>query len=151
MQKFNIKPIRSRPVVSTASLPDIVFILLFFFMVVAAMRNHQIPLQIRTPEATELQKLEHRSMVNHIYVGTPLKRIIHGNAPRIQINDAFVSVGQLEQAIKQTSENNRRMTTSLKVDKEVTMGIVTDVKVALRKAVRLKVNYAAVAKAAIEY
>ena len=136
----------TRPTISTASLPDIVFILLFFFMVVAVMRNHQVLLQIRIPEATELQKLEHRSLVNHVYIGTPLKKKIHGNAPRIQINDAFVKSSELEQAIRLTSKRDLRMTTSLKVDKAVTMGIVTDVKAALRKAERLKVNYAAMAK-----
>ena len=135
-----------QPKLSTASLPDIVFILLFFFMVVAVMRQQEMLLQIRIPEATELQKLEHRSLINHIHIGKPIDVVKNGSAPRIQINDAFVSVERLEQAIKATGGRDLRMTTSLKVDKEVRMGIVSDVKTELRKAEKLKLNYAAVAK-----
>ncbi|MEL6925237.1 MAG: biopolymer transporter ExbD [Bacteroidota bacterium] len=143
MSKFKIKQRpKSKPKLSTASLPDIVFILLFFFMVVAVMRQQELLLKVVVPEATELQKLEHRSLVNHVFIGQPLDPG-YGTAPRIQINDAFVKVEDLQQAIRQSGNRDLRTTTSLKVDREVRMGIVSDVKIALRKAEKLKLNYAA--------
>ncbi len=145
------KGTKTLPPVSTASLPDIVFMLLFFFMVTTTMRNSEIMVQIRPVKATELTKLEKKSLVSYIYVGPPNQqyREKFGTAPRIQLNDAFST----ENDIRLFVENERakldeslasQMTVSLKVDKDVKMGIITDLKQELRKANALKLNYSAV-------
>ncbi|OWY20944.1 biopolymer transporter ExbD [Sphingobacteriales bacterium UPWRP_1] len=142
---------RDLPAISTASLPDIVFMLLFFFMVSTTMRDSEIMVQIRPVKATELTKLEKKSLVSYIYIGPPNMQYREkwGTAPRIQLNDAFSTKDDIRQFI----ENERgkldeklasQMTVSLRVDKDVKMGIVTDVKQELRKANALKLNYSAV-------
>lgn len=153
MSKFAKKRGKASPQISTASLPDIIFMLLFFFMVVTVLRDAELKLRVVTPNATELTKLEKKSLVNYIYIGKPLKRYQndYGTAPRIQLGDKFANVQDiplfLEQHRVKVSENQRPgITSSLRIDGEVTMGIVTDVKTQLRKSNQLKVNYSAKAR-----
>jgi len=150
MAKFGRKGKGGMPAISTASLPDIVFMLLFFFMVTTVMRTADLKVQNRVPKATELKKLEKKSLVSYIYVGKPKGKFtkIMGTEPRIQLNDSFSKVEDISQFI--TSEREEReenevpfMTTSLKVDVDVKMGIVTEIKQALREANALKINYSA--------
>ena len=151
MSKFSKKRGKAKPAISTASLPDIIFMLLFFFMVVTVMRTSEQKVKVTVPEATELTKLEKTSLVNYIYIGQPLKKFqeVYGTSPRIQLNDKISTELDiplfLEQHKLKVQEASRPLiTTSLRVDEEVTMGIVQDVKVALRKANQLKVNYSAI-------
>jgi len=150
MSKFRNKEPRATPKIVTSALPDIIFMLLFFFMVVTVLRQAKMLVRIQVPEATEVQKLRHKSLINHVYIGQPLKKE-HGNGAAIQINDAFIQVDEVEGAIRQLvagkPENQQPMvTTALKVDRDVKMGIVSDVKLELRKAEQLKVSYTAIAK-----
>ncbi len=154
MSKFTKKRGKASPEVSTASLPDIIFMLLFFFMVVTVMRSSDKLVDVIVPEATELTKLEKKSLVNQIYIGKPMEqyRDIYGSAPRIQLNDKISDEDDipifLEKHKIKVPENQRsKITSSLRVDGEVTMGIVQDVKTALRKANQLKVNYSTRPKA----
>jgi len=154
MSKFKQDSGKATPKVSTASLPDIVFMLLFFFMVVTVMRDAEQMVSVVVPEATELQKLEKKSLVNYIHIGKPIEkyRSVYGTSPRMQLNDKIGTEADiplfLERHKIKLPENQRsRITSSLKVDGDVTMGIVQDVKTALRKANQLKVNYSARPKA----
>ena len=150
MSKFKKKRGASTPEVSTASLPDIIFMLLFFFMVVTVLRDSSLKVQVEIPNATELTKLDKKSLVNYIYVGKPLQKEqkIYGTKPRIQLGDKFAELTDIPFFIatfkEKTPENQRPLiTTSLRVDGNVTMGIVGDVKTQLRKSSQLKVNYSA--------
>ena len=149
MSKFEKKRGKSSPAISTASLPDIIFMLLFFFMVVTVLRNSELKVSVVTPSATELTKLEKKSLVNYIYVGKPLAQYIEaGTKPRMQLGDKFSTEADiplfLEQHRQRIPENQRQgITTSLKVDQRVTMGLVSDIKTALRKSNQLKLNYSA--------
>lgn len=145
---------KETPAISTASLPDIIFILLFFFMVATVMRETELKVQVKYPQATELQKLEKKSLVSYIYIGspTPKYRNQYGTAPIIQLNDEFVDRDEYKSALAVFIQNERskvdeklipQMTTSLRVDKGVKMGIITDVKQQLRKVNALKINYSA--------
>lgn len=141
----------SKPTISTASLPDIVFMLLFFFMVVTVLRQGEMKLKVVTPDATQLTKLEEKSLVNYIYIGRPLDKYakVYGTKPRIQLGDAIVDGPAniplfLEQhKVKVPESRHTLITTSLRVDGNVTMGIVQDVKVMLRKSNQLRLNYSA--------
>ena len=148
MSKFKKDSNKDTPGISTASLPDIVFMLLFFFMVTTVMRETTIMVQQSLPQATEIQKLEKKSLVSYIYIGSPVERMqaTYGTKARIQLNDAFATVDDIPQYI--TAERTARdekevpfMTTSIKADQNTKMGIVTDVKQELRKANALKINY----------
>ena len=138
------------PGVNTSSLPDIVFMLLFFFMATTTMKEVTYKVDVKVPEATELQKLEKKSLTRYIYVGTPMKEYqkMYGKESRVQLDDAFAEVDEIEMFI----ENERNamkesdqglLTVSIKADKETKMGIITDIKQALRRAQALKINYAA--------
>lgn len=150
MSKFQKKRGKAKPAISTASLPDIIFMLLFFFMVVTVLRDAELKVKVTTPYATELTKLEEKSLVNYLYIGRPEAKYqsVYGTRPRLQLGDAFATVDDiplfLEKHKVKVPENKRaRITSSLRVDGEVTMGIVQDVKIKLRKSGQLKVNYSA--------
>ncbi|MEZ4909165.1 MAG: biopolymer transporter ExbD [Saprospiraceae bacterium] len=150
MPTFQKKRGKTSPAISTASLPDIIFMLLFFFMTVTVMRNSELKVTVKIPEATELTKLEKKSLVNFIYIGVPNAQwqATRGTSPQIQLGDKFATVADiplfLEQHKIKVPENQRAaIITSLKIDKDMTMGIVSDVKFELRKYNQLKVNYSA--------
>ena len=150
MAKFSRKGKGGLPAISTASLPDIVFMLLFFFMVSTSMRETEMRVSLQLPAATEVSKLEKKSLVSYIYIGTPILQYqkLYGTDSRIQLNDAFKKLVNIRDFISSErdalSESDRNLlTTSLKVDENTRMGIVSDVKQELRKAAALKINYAA--------
>ncbi len=150
MAHFEKKRGKASPEVSTASLPDIIFMLLFFFMVVTVLRDGERKVQVRVPQATELQKLEQKSLVNHIWIGRPVEKYqqLYGTKPRIQLGDKFATEYDIplfleQHKIKIPEAQRPRITSSMKVDGEVTMGIVSDVKTILRKSGQLKLNYSA--------
>jgi biopolymer transport protein ExbD len=148
MSKFKKGGKNELPPISTASLPDIVFMLLFFFMVSTTMREVTLNVKVKLPTATELSKLEKKSLVSYIYIGEPLRQwqAKYGVAPRIQLNDQFANVSDISNFIiaeRETRDEAERpmMITSLKVDENTKMGIVTEVKQELRKAAALHINY----------
>jgi biopolymer transport protein ExbD len=150
MSKFSKKRGKAEPNISTASLPDIIFMLLFFFMVVTKMRDSELKVNVITPFASELTKLEEKSLVNTIHIGRPMEKYIpiYGTKPRIQLGDKFAEPREirffLETFRVKVPENRRsQITSSLRVDGNVTMGVVADVKTELRKSAQLKVNYSA--------
>ncbi|HON17844.1 MAG TPA: biopolymer transporter ExbD [Salinivirgaceae bacterium] len=148
MAKFGRERKKEVPAISTASLPDIVFMLLFFFMVSTSMRETELKIKVTVPQATEGTKLERKSLASNIYVGIPLRNYqnLFGTEPRIQLNDAFASVKEIQTYIASEREARSEaerpfMTTVLKIDQDVKMGIVTDIKQELRKANALKISY----------
>ncbi len=150
MSKFKKKRGKTTPAISTASLPDIIFILLFFFMVVTVMKNSELKVDVSVPEATEIQKLVKKSLVSYLYIGRPMKNYqsVYGTAPRLQLNDKFATIDDIPLFLEKEKLDIQEqlqplMTASLRVDRDVTMGIVSDVKTKLRKSGQLKVNYSA--------
>ncbi len=148
MAKFKKREKSGLGALNTASLPDIVFMLLFFFMVSTSMKEVDLRLMVQTPEATEIEKLEKKSLVTYIYVGVPMRQYqsLHGTEPRIQLNDQFATVDDIQNYISQERESmkeNERplMTVSIKADHNCPMGIITDIKQALRTSQALKINY----------
>ena len=151
MSKFKKKKDGGLPPINTASLPDIVFMLLFFFMVATVMRDNTLKIANRLPKASEVEKLEKKNLVMFIYIGKPGPgyKSKYGTEARIQLNDDFSEVSDIaafiaaERAAKR-EEEIPFLITSLKVDKEANMGIVGDVKQELRKVHALKINYASI-------
>lgn len=148
MSRFKKATGKELKAINTASLPDIVFMLLFFFMVTTVMRETNLKVGIKLPEATEIKKLEKKSLVSFIYIGKPIRNLqkTFGSEPRIQLNDAFANLDDIRDFItserEQMSENDQKqMTVSLKIDEDTKMRIVTEVKQELRKASALKINY----------
>ena len=146
MSKFKKKSNTSQEI-PTAALPDIIFMLLFFFMVTTVLRETSILVEQRLPKATQLRKLEKKSLVSYIYIGEPKDPETYGNEPRIQVNDVFIGPKEIMIFIQSEKDNlkeNERdqLTVSMKVDNEAKMGILSDVQEQLREANARKVMYA---------
>ena len=137
------------PAISTASLPDVIFMILFFFMVSTTMREEEVLVKYQLPNATEVQKLEKKNLVSYINIGVPVTHMQarYGTAPQIQLNDSFKTAKDIGDFIaaerEQMDEADRAfMTVSIKADRYTKMGIITDVKQELRRASALKISYA---------
>ncbi|MBU2649773.1 MAG: biopolymer transporter ExbD [Bacteroidetes bacterium] len=146
MSRFKKKKGSKQQAINTASLPDIIFMLLFFFMVTTVMREVTLIVQIKAPEAAAVEKLEKKSLVSYIYVGIPQKSKIYGTESRIQLNDAFATVDDIQDFIIRERESRdeadkKFLTTSIKADENTRMGIITDIKQELRKIGAFKINY----------
>lgn len=148
MSKFKKKKGGDLPAISTASLSDIVFMLLFFFMVATVMRDSTLMVANRLPAADQVQKLDKKDRVMYIYAGKPSDRYQdkYGTSAKIQLNDKFATVSEVgafilaERAAKRQELQNV-LTTALKVDSDTKMGLVQDIKQELRKVSALKINY----------
>ncbi|MDP2159757.1 ExbD/TolR family protein [Flavobacterium sp. UBA6135] len=148
MSKFKKKKGSGTPGISTASLPDIVFMLLFFFMVATVMRDNDLLLQNVLPKADQVTKLEKKDRVMFIYAGKPHERYQSrfGSGDKIQLNDRLSEVSDIRNFVlaeraSRNPELEKVLTTALKVDKDTKMGIIGDVKQELRKIEQYKVNY----------
>jgi len=146
MSRFKSKKGKETAAINTSSLPDIIFMLLFFFMVTTVMREVTLKVKLKLPMATEVQKLAKKSLVSYIYIGPPVNSRLLGTNSRIQLNDSFAKIDNIQEFVAKEREDREEadrkyITTSLKVDGMTKMGIVTDVKQELRKAGALKINY----------
>ena len=150
MSKFGNKDKAEMPELNTSSLPDLIFSILFFFMIVTSMREEEVKLDIKLPKGTELTKIERKSAVTNVYIGPQSSKYSarYGSAPRIQLNDRIADISEVrtfvtdeKDAMKQ--EDQARMKVALKINEKTNMGLVTDVKMELRKAGALNVLYSA--------
>ena len=138
------------PELNTSSLPDLIFSVLFFFMMVTSMREVTLQVMIDKPAGTQLEKLVRKSCTSFIYIGRPMEKLRaqYGSGTRIQVNDRFVEPFQVYDFVMEDRGGLAEIdkpfyTVSLKADKDAPMGIITDVKQALRKSYALKLNYSA--------
>ncbi len=147
MSKFKKKKDGGLAPINTASLPDIVFMLLFFFMVATVMREDTLKIKNTLPLANQIEKLDKKNPVSYIYMGKPNDNYKNfGTEARIQLNDNFADVADIAAFIGAERAALREelipfLTVSLKIDKDANMGIVGDVKQELRKVNALKINY----------
>jgi len=149
MSRFKKKKQGGTPAISTASLPDIVFMLLFFFMVTTVMRETTLLVENVLPKASEVKKIEDKSLCSYIYVGAPVSemKIKFGTEPRIQLNDSFKLASDIQEFVatkrEATAEEKKpQLITCIKADVDAKMGLITDIKQELRKAQAFKINYA---------
>src|SRR5690606_196806 len=147
MSKFRKKKSNELPAVNTASLPDIVFMLLFFFMVVTVLRDDNLLVQNKLPKADQVEKLKKDRSV-YIYAGKPSARYQekYGSEPKIQIGDKYTDLSNLKFALtearqKLLPELQDKVMVALKVDEKTNTGMVTDIKQELRDLNMLKIIY----------
>jgi biopolymer transport protein ExbD len=147
MSKFKKKKGGEIPAVNTASLPDIVFMLLFFFMVVTVLREDNLLVQQRIPKADQVEKLKKDRSV-FIYAGKPSPRYQgqYGTEGKIQIGDKYTDIKALRAALIQARAGllpdlQSRVMVALKVDEETNTGLVTDIKQELRELEMYKIIY----------
>ncbi len=139
------------PALNTASLPDLIFSILFFFMLVVHMRKATVHVKYQVPTATELSRLYNKSSVQYIYIGRPVNRLgqVDGKDTVVQLNDHLTSIPEIRNYLIRLSaalppEQRRQLSVSIKADRHVDMGTIMDLKQALREANVLNVNFTAV-------
>lgn len=135
------------PGLNTSSLPDLIFSVLFFFMIVTHMRKANVMVKYKVPAGTELTRLTKHSATNYLYVGTHIGSP-KGSATEIQMNDKIVTIPEVENYMKAErkrlgDEDKKNMEVSIKADRDTKMGVITDIKQSLRNANVLKINYSA--------
>ena len=138
------------PGLNTSSLPDLIFSVLFFFMIVTHMRQVTLKVECRVPQGKNLPRLTKKSAVSYIYIGKPTKDLKgkYGDGTQIQLNDKFATDPEVMDYVtaekkRMSPEDQRLMTVSVKADRDTKMGVITDVKQALRQAKALRINYSA--------
>ena len=132
MGKFRKGGKREMGAISTASLPDIVFMLLFFFMVATVLRTEEEKVRVIRPEASELYKIEKKHLIRYVNIGPPMDKR-YGTEPVVQLNDQFSNAEVIQEWIAKerttlAEAEQSKMWVSLKVDKDTKMGVVTEVK-----------------------
>ena len=138
------------PELNTSSLPDLIFSILFFFMIVTSMREEEVKVEYTLPKGTNLSKIERKTAVVNIHIGSPSRQYVSqlGSSARIQLNDRFANVKEVSPFVVNERSLMRQadqavMKVALKTDQNVRMGIITDVKMELRKARALSLMYSA--------
>ena len=148
MSKFKKKKDGGLPPISTASLPDIVFMLLFFFMVATVIKEDNLMVQNTLPSADQIEKMDKKNPISYIYIGKPSRNYqdTYGTGDRIQLNDKYATPESVKPFLASERAALReelipRLTIAMKVDSDAKMGIISDVKEVLREENALKINY----------
>ena len=138
------------PGLNTAALPDLIFTVLFFFMIVTHMRDVEPLVHYDVPRGTQVQKMEHKSAVASIYVGRPVTLSPQAQKDTfcIQLNNRLATVDDIREFVKEertcmSEEDRSRMVVSLKADRDVPMSIIAEIKKALQHSFALRINYSA--------
>jgi len=138
------------PTLNTAALPDLIFTVLFFFMIVTTMRQVEPLVSYRVPQGKQLTRLVHKSSVTYIYIGraTPSLRSEVGDSTFIQLNDKLATPADIgpfiaKERSRMSAEDRRRQVVCIRADRDVDMGVVADVKMELRKAKATRIIYSA--------
>jgi biopolymer transport protein ExbD len=154
MARFRKEEKKETPELNMGSMSDIIFMFLFFFMVITTMREATLKVKFQPPKATEIQKLEKKSLVANIYIGAPIGKNENTLPPgkvSVQLNDQTIKAEDLAADVRdfignekesRSEEDKNKLTFSLKVDKDVQMRYVNTIKAELRENNALKINYA---------
>lgn len=132
--KFEKKRSSTKQEIPTASMPDIIFMLLLFFMVTTTLREVEVLVNFTLPEAEAIEKIENKRLISYIWVGKD---------GRMQINDSIVRLDDVQQIMYAKRQEIPNIIVSLRIDKNTDMGLVTDLQQELRKAYCLRINYSA--------
>ena len=148
MARFKQKNDKGTPGLNMGSMSDIIFMLLFFFMVITTMRESELFVKIVPPKGTEVTKLEKKSLVSYINIGVPMEKFAskYGTEPRIQLNDQISEIEDIRQFVEleknaRSEEDSKLLTFAIKSDGKVKMGTISDIKQELRAASALKIFY----------
>lgn len=130
--KFEKRRASTKQEIPTASMPDIVFMLLLFFMVTTTLREVDVLVDFKLPEAQAIEKIENKRLVSYVWVG---------NTGRVQVNDSIVKLEDIQSIMYKKRQELPNVIVSLRIDKNQEMGLVTDIQQELRKAYCLRINY----------
>lgn len=134
---------RKVPTLNTSALPDLIFTVLFFFMIVTHMRQTDVKVKVESPQGTKLQKLQKKYATAYIHIG----RDKNGDV-KVQFNKDVVAISQIADRVMQQRETlpmdeQQYFTVSIKADRDTPLDVIAQVKDALREANALKISYSA--------
>jgi len=135
--KFEKRRATTKQEIPTTSMPDIVFMLLMFFMVATTLREVDVLVDFKLPEAKAIEKIENKRLVSYLWVGKD---------KRIQVNDSIVKVEDVQPVMYNKRQSLPNIIISLRIDRGADMGFVTDIQQELRKAYCLRINYSSTIK-----
>jgi biopolymer transport protein ExbD len=136
------------PSLNMASMPDLIFTVLFFFMIVTHMRSDEVKVRVEVPQGKEMQKLANKASVVNIYIGHRNDGKGDQKAWLVQFNGDLVAPEEIPARIEQlragmSLENAEHLTVNLRADRRTPMGVINQVKQALQKSYALRINYSA--------
>lgn len=135
--KFQKKRGKTKPTIPTASLPDVIFQLILFFMVTTTIKTYDVRVRYILPEAAAVERIDNKKLLSFIWVGKD---------GRIQLDDNIVKLDDIVDIMYAKRQENPNLIVSLKIDRDSKMGIVIDIQQRLRKADALRINYSALQK-----
>jgi biopolymer transport protein ExbD len=145
-----IKKSKTSAEIPTASLADIIFVLLLFFMVTTTVRDIQLKVKFTVPKANNIEKIAQKRLLSYIYVGSPTSGNeasggTQGNAA-IQIDNSIVSMNDISSIMNQKYTAQPRLIVSIRTDENTKTGVLTDIQTQLQDAGALRVNYSTLPK-----
>ena len=157
--------LREVPMLNTASLPDLIFTVLFFFMIVTHMRTTTSKVQYALPQGTELKRLVKKSAVTYIYIGRDMPKntretstvashntssasLMDVSAYKVQLNNRVGSIDEVASFVanekkRMNPDDQVKMTVSIKADRSTPMYVINAVKRAVRAGGATRINYSA--------
>lgn len=139
---FQKKSANTKQEIPTASLPDIIFMLLIFFMVTTVLRETDLKVLIQPPVAEAIEKIDQKRLVQNVYIGPEKLEGGGEGETRVQINDALVEeITGIRNIMYNRMMDEPRTIVSLRVDRDVKTGKLYEVQEELREAEALRVNY----------
>lgn len=142
MSKFKKKQAKTKQSVPTSAMPDVVFMLLIFFMVTTVLREVELQVQVRYTQAENIEKIEQKRLVSYIYIGPQRLGNNRLGDTKVQIDDTLVDdMGAIRNIMYDKIMEEPRLIVSLRVDQDSEFGIITDVQQELRHAGTLRINY----------
>lgn len=135
--KFEKRRANTKQEIPTTSMPDIVFMLLMFFMVATTLREVDVLVDFKLPEAQAIEKIENKRLVSYLWVGKD---------KRVQVNDSIIKLEEIQPIMYNKRQSLQNIIVSLRIDRGADMGFVTDIQQELRKAYCLRINYSSTIK-----
>jgi len=148
MAHFKKKQAKTKQEVSTSAMPDVVFMLLFFFMVTTVLREVTLKVKIDLTQAANIEKIEEKRLVSYIYIGPERLPDNKFGSDKVQIDDSIQEdIGAIRQIMYDKLLEEQRMIVSLRVDESSEFGLLTDVQEELKQAQTFRINYSTKSKA----
>jgi len=142
MSHFKKKSANTKQTIPTTAMPDIVFMLLIFFMVTTVLREVTLQVRVQLVKAVNIEKIEQKRLISYLYIGP---EVLGGNTygeTKVQIDDALIdNLTYIRRIMYDKLVEQPKLIVSLRVDTDSEMGMVTDVQQELRQAGTLQINY----------
>ena len=142
MAHFKKKQASTKQDVPTSAMPDVVFMLLFFFMVTTVLREVTLQVRVNLTQASNIEKIEEKRLVSYLYIGPERLPNNQLGEDKVQIDDALIDdIGSIRNLMYDKLREQPKLIVSLRVDENSEFGLLTDVQEELKQASTFRINY----------